>query len=83
MNRRRPSGRDSEPSPTERPEAFSSRLDEPRTAAIPDSLIDHDAIAYCEREADDGITLEEVRAATSSIKDSMSRVVEEERAERS
>jgi hypothetical protein len=51
--------------------------------AIPDSLIDHDAIAYCEREADDGITLEEVRAATSSIKDSMARVVvEEERAER-
>jgi hypothetical protein len=51
--------------------------------AIPESLIDHDAIAYCEREADDAITLEEVRAATSSIKDSMARVViEEERAER-
>ena len=51
--------------------------------AIPDSLIDHDAIVYCERDADDDITLEEVRAATSSIKDSMARVViEEERAER-
>ncbi len=49
---------------------------------IPDHLIDHDAIAYCEREADNSITLDEVRAATSSIKDSMARVViEEERAE--
>jgi Arc/MetJ-type ribon-helix-helix transcriptional regulator len=46
-------------------------------------LIDYDAIASCEKEADDSITLEEVRAATSTIKDSMSRVViEEERAER-
>jgi hypothetical protein len=63
-------------------------LDDPavpaaRGGGIPDDLIDHDAVAYCEREADDGITLEEVRAATSSIKDSMARVViEEERAER-
>ena len=32
------------------------------TPQIPDDLIDHDAIAYCEREADDTITLEEVRA---------------------
>jgi hypothetical protein len=48
-----------------------------------EDLIDHDAIAYCEKEADDSITLEEVRAATSKIKDSMARVViEEERAER-
>lgn len=46
-------------------------------------LIDHEAIAYCEREADDSITLEEVRAATAKIKDSMARVViEDERAER-
>ena len=53
------------------------------TKAIPDHLIDDDAIAYCEREADDTITLDEVRAATSTIKDSMARVViEEERAER-
>jgi hypothetical protein len=48
-----------------------------------EDLIDYDAIAYCEKEADDTITLEEVRAATSRIKDSMARVViEEERAER-
>jgi hypothetical protein len=48
-----------------------------------DELIDHDFVAYCEREADDSATLEEVRAATSKIKDSMARVIiEEERAER-
>lgn len=56
------------------------------TAGIPptaDDLIDYEAIAYCEREADDTITLEEVRAATAKIQDSMARVViEEERAER-
>jgi hypothetical protein len=39
--------------------------------------------ASCEKEADDRISLEEVRAATAKIKDSMARVViEEERAER-
>jgi Arc/MetJ-type ribon-helix-helix transcriptional regulator len=48
-----------------------------------EDLIDREAIASCEREADDGITLADVRAATSKIKDSMARVViEEERAER-
>jgi len=48
-----------------------------------EELIDYEAIASCEKEADDSITLEEVRAATSKIKDSMARVViEEERAER-
>ncbi len=52
-------------------------------AGIPDSLIDHEFVAYCEREADDSVTLEEVREATSKIKDSMARVViEEERADR-
>ncbi len=48
-----------------------------------EDLLDDDAVASCEKEADDSITLEEVRAGTSSIKDSMTRVViEEERAER-
>jgi Arc/MetJ-type ribon-helix-helix transcriptional regulator len=48
-----------------------------------EDLIDDEAIAYFEKEADDAITLEEVRAATSRVKDSMARVViEEERAER-
>jgi hypothetical protein len=59
--------------------------DEPATGATPslEELIDYDAIASCEKEADGSITLEQVRAATSKIKDSMARVViEEERAER-
>jgi hypothetical protein len=48
-----------------------------------EDLIDYEAIASCENEANDSITLEEVRAATSKIKDSMARVViEDERAER-
>lgn len=48
-----------------------------------DELIDHEFVAFCEREADDSVTLEEVRAATSKIKDSMARVIiEEERADR-
>ncbi|MGE5755052.1 MAG: hypothetical protein ACM35G_04945 [Planctomycetaceae bacterium] len=53
------------------------------TLPIPDDFIDYDVIVYCERDADDSITLEEVRAATAKIQDSMARVViEEERAER-
>lgn len=48
-----------------------------------DSLLDAAFMADCEREGDDAVTVEEVRAATASIRDSMSRViVEEERAER-
>jgi hypothetical protein len=58
-----------------------------RTAAgatlILEDLIDDEAIASCAVEADDRISLEAVRAATSRIKDSMVRVViEDERAER-
>jgi transcriptional regulator with XRE-family HTH domain len=58
---------------------------EPAGATSPtlEDLIDWEAVASCEEEADDEISLEEVRAATSTIKDSMARVViEEERAER-
>jgi hypothetical protein len=48
-----------------------------------EALLDYEAVASCEKEADDSITLEDVRAGTSTIKDSMARVViEEERAER-
>jgi hypothetical protein len=48
-----------------------------------EDLIDYEAVASCEKEADDSISLEEVRAATAKIKDSMARVViAEERAER-
>ena len=51
--------------------------------AAPENLIDHEFIAYCDREADDTVTLEEVLQATSKIQDSMARVViEEERPER-
>jgi hypothetical protein len=53
------------------------------SATALDSLLDHDFLAYCEREADDDVTLEEVLTATSRIEDSMARVIiEEERAER-
>jgi hypothetical protein len=48
-----------------------------------DDFIDHEFIAYCEREGDESVTLEEVLEATSKIKDSMARVIiEEERADR-
>ncbi len=48
-----------------------------------DDLVDHEFVEYCAREADDGVTLDEVLESTSTIKDSMARViVEEERAER-
>jgi putative addiction module CopG family antidote len=48
-----------------------------------DDLIDHEFVEFCAREADDGVTLNEVLEATSTIKDSMARVIiEEERAER-
>lgn len=48
-----------------------------------DDLIDHEFVAYCAREGDDSVTLEEVLQATSKIEDSMARVIiEEERADR-
>src|SRR4051794_21321733 len=51
--------------------------------ATPEDLIDHEFIAYCTREADDTVSLEEILQATSKIKDSMARVIiEEKRAER-
>ncbi|MGO9464457.1 MAG: type II toxin-antitoxin system ParD family antitoxin [Isosphaeraceae bacterium] len=54
-----------------------------KTVQTLDELIDHEFVEYCAREADDGVTLDEVLEATSTIKDSMARVIiEEERAER-
>ena len=48
-----------------------------------DDLIDHEFVAYCEREGDESVTLEDVLQATSKIDDSMARVIiEEERADR-
>ena len=55
-----------------------------QTAPTFEDLIDDEAIASCEEEADDSLSLEEVRAATSKIQGSMARaVIEDERAERS
>ncbi len=54
-----------------------------KTQPTLEDLMDHEYIAYCAREADDDVTLEEVLEATSKIKDSMARVIiEEERADR-
>jgi hypothetical protein len=51
------------------------------SASAVESLLDHDSLAYCEREADDHVTLKQVLKATSKIQDSMARVImEEERA---
>jgi putative addiction module CopG family antidote len=63
---------------------FRDLENESRTAVRTlDDLIDHEFVEYCAREADDGVTLEEVLDATSTIKDSMARVIiEEERADR-
>jgi hypothetical protein len=45
--------------------------------------VEIDVIASCAAEADETVTLEQVRAATPKIKDSMARVViDEQRAER-
>jgi hypothetical protein len=50
---------------------------------VPDEWLDRDFLAYCDREADEGVTLEQVLQATAKIQDSMARVlIEEERAER-
>ncbi|MGZ3469735.1 MAG: ribbon-helix-helix domain-containing protein [Isosphaeraceae bacterium] len=54
-----------------------------KTVPTLDDLIDHEFVEYCARENDDDVTLEEVLERTSSIKDSMARVIiEEERADR-
>ena len=54
-----------------------------KTVPTLDDLIDHEFVEYCARENDDDVTLEEVLKGTSSIKDSMARVIiEEERADR-
>jgi putative addiction module CopG family antidote len=54
-----------------------------KTVPTLDDLIDHEFVESCARENDDDVTLEEVLEGTSSIKDSMARVIiEEERADR-
>jgi putative addiction module CopG family antidote len=54
-----------------------------KTGPTLDDFIDHEFVEYCSREADDNVTLEEILQATSTIHDSMARVIiEEERADR-
>jgi putative addiction module CopG family antidote len=54
-----------------------------KVAPTLDDFIDHEFVEYCAREADDSVTLEEILQATSTINDSMARVIiEEERADR-
>jgi putative addiction module CopG family antidote len=43
-----------------------------------DDFTDHEFVEYCSREADNSVTLEEVLQATSTINDSMARVIIEE-----
>jgi putative addiction module CopG family antidote len=48
-----------------------------------DDFIDHEFVEHCSREADESLSLDEVLQATSTINDSMARVIiEEERADR-
>lgn len=64
------------------PAQFAREIIRDRVTA-PDDLIDREFMAYCEREGDEAVSLDDVVAATSKIADSMTRVViEEERAER-
>jgi Arc/MetJ-type ribon-helix-helix transcriptional regulator len=53
------------------------------TSTALEDLIDLDFEAFCAREGDDAISLEEVREATSKIPGSMAEaIIEDERAER-
>jgi Arc/MetJ-type ribon-helix-helix transcriptional regulator len=64
-------------------EAALRALRTEETSAAVEDLIDASFVAYCAREGDDTITLDEVRAATASIPGSMAQaIINEERAER-
>jgi putative addiction module CopG family antidote len=63
-------------------EAALKRLQGEETSTL-DDLVDHEFVEFCTREGDDGVTLEEVLRATSTIPDSMAQaIIEEERADR-
>ena len=48
-----------------------------------DDFVDHEFVEYCSREANEGVTIDEVLQATSAIEGSMAHVIiEEERADR-
>jgi predicted DNA-binding antitoxin AbrB/MazE fold protein len=50
-------------------------------AELADDLFDHEFLAYCATQADDSVTIEEVRAALSKFKGSMSDLIRAERDE--
>jgi putative addiction module CopG family antidote len=63
-------------------EAALRRLQDLESPAL-DGLIDHEFVAFCDREGDENVTLEEVLRATSEIPGSMAQfLIDEERAER-
>ena len=54
-----------------------------RKAVEANPMIDHEFLAYCDREGDPDVTLEKILETTSKIEGSMSRVIiEETRADR-
>lgn len=65
-------------------EQIAETRDEPlRAGPALEELLDVEFEACCAREADENVTLDQVRRATSSIPGSMSRaIVDDERAER-
>jgi hypothetical protein len=50
-------------------------------ATAADSLIDHEFLAYCETQADDSVSLEEVRQALAKIPGSLTDDIRAERDE--
>jgi predicted DNA-binding antitoxin AbrB/MazE fold protein len=54
---------------------------ESATAAA-EAIVDHEFIAYCETQADDAVSLEQVREALASIPGSLVKDIRDERDER-
>jgi predicted DNA-binding antitoxin AbrB/MazE fold protein len=52
------------------------------TSLVPEDLLDTDYLRYCETQADDKVTLEQVRAALSKIPGSMAEEIRKERFDR-
>lgn len=60
-----------------------SREETYRASSILEDLLDLEFEAFCAREGDENVTLDEVRKATASIPGSMAEtIIEEERADR-
>jgi hypothetical protein len=63
--------------------ATDTREETHRATAVLDELLDLEFEAFCVREGDEDVTLDEVRKATASIPGSMARaIIEDERADR-